>query len=112
MQKLRTMAAATTKARVLVIMPWTKSLATIRTALNDAGCSSRIMRVDIEPALNAALSRGNFDLILLDPATHEVPLDVVEARLREHRRCIPIVNLESTENLVDAIKEALLAHLN
>src|SRR5688572_12283 len=106
------MDAASAKVRILLIRPWTESLAPIRDVLRDAKFTARISRVDIEPALNAALSRGAFDVIVFDPATKDLSLDIVEGRLRLHGRLTPIITLTSIDELVPAIRAALLARLN
>jgi hypothetical protein len=76
--------------RILVIRPWTKPLGPLRAVLRAAGIEAQIWRVDIEPALNAELTRCSFDLILFDP-TGSISREVVEQRLREHRRVVPVV---------------------
>lgn len=106
------MAATIGPVRILVIRPWTESLAPLRALLRDAGISARFARVDIEPALDAALARGGYDVIVFDPKTKELSLEVIVASLREHRRPIPIVVLGNLDVLVDAIRTALIRQLN
>ena len=106
------MAAATNKVRILLIRPWTEPLAPLRAALRDAGVEARISRVDIEPALNAALARTRFDLVVLDPKTNHVTLDTVTACLRQNRRFAPIIVLESVPAFVERVKHALAERLN
>lgn len=95
-----------------MIRPWTEPLSEIRAALRGAGIAARISRVDIEPALNAALSRGDFDVVVYDPRTKELSKDTVIARLREHGRVAPVVDLTSDDKLPDAIWTAVKARLN
>ncbi|MBV8762683.1 MAG: hypothetical protein JO257_35685 [Deltaproteobacteria bacterium] len=65
--------------------------------------------MDIEPALNAALARGQHDLILFDPITPGLPRATIEARLREHRVDLPIIELdhEPPATLADRIRAVL-----
>jgi DNA-binding NtrC family response regulator len=108
------MSAEPNNARILLIRAWTEPFAPFRAALRAAGLHTRIARVDIEPALNAALGRSSYDVIVLDPTTPGITREIVEARMREHGRFIPIVVLASgpLEAVADAIKHALDAKLN
>ena len=99
--------------RILLVRAWTEPLAPLRAALRDAGLAARIVRIDIEPALNAALQRGSkFDVILFDPAMRGITREVIDARLRDHRRSIPVVRLEGIKDLADRIRAALAALRN
>lgn len=101
------MPVSTEPVRILLVRPWTKPLASVRDALRDAGMTARISRVDIEPALNAALSRRSvFDVIIYDPTTTGISREMIEARLREHRRLIPIVTIGRLDELAAAIRRA------
>jgi len=108
------MSAAPDEVRILLIRPWTERLAPFRAALRAVGIHARIARVDIEPALDAALGRSGYDVIVLDPKTPGVTRDIVEARLRDHARFAPVVVIESesVETIADAIKHRLDARLN
>ena len=106
------MAATSEKVRILLIRPWTERLAPFRSALRDARIDARITRVDIEPALNAALGRSEFDIVLFDPKTPNVTRELVELRIRDHRRAVPIVTWTTVEGVVDDIKHALAERLN
>lgn len=105
------MAHPGTTPRILVIRAWTEPLVRFRAALRDAGVTVHITRVDIEPALNAALARGSFDVVVWDP-TSSVTRDVVEARLREHGRTASIVVLEGVGVTVTNIVHTLTARFN
>jgi hypothetical protein len=98
--------------RILLIRPWTEPLAPIRAALEDAELAARFHRVDIEPALNAALSRGGYAVIVFDPRTPGITIEMIEARLRDHRRAVPVVTLGDTRTLADDIRQALRSHVN
>lgn len=98
--------------RILLIRPWTEPLAPLRTALDQASIAARFHRVDIEPALNAALDRGGYDVVVLDPRTPAISLEVVEACMKANRRSFPIVTLGDPSTLGDAIRDALRAQLN
>ena len=95
-----------------MIRPWTEPLTEVRAALRAAGITARISRVDIEPALNAALSRGDFDVVVYDARTKDLSKDTLLARLREYGRVAPVVDLASAQTLPDAIWTALKARLN
>jgi len=102
------------KVRILLIRPWTDPFAPFRAALRAVGIHARISRVDIEPALHAALGRSSYDVIVLDPRTPGISRDVVDAGLREHARLIPVVviDTDSAEAIAGAIKRTLDARLN
>ncbi len=97
--------------RILVIRPWTKPLGRLRSLLREAGIEALIRRVDIEPALNAELTRGNFDLILFDP-TGSITRELVEQRLREHDRVIPVLESQSDDSDAVTIAHALTWRMN
>jgi DNA-binding response OmpR family regulator len=103
------MATPNSMVKVLLIRPWIHSLAPLRDALRSAGLEARFTRVDIEPALNAALVRGGFDVAIVDPGTPGLSHSTLEARLREHRGDFPIVVLEDLETLGERVKLALAA---
>lgn len=111
-QRLRNVPSGTPRVRILFVRQWTASLAPVRAALYDAGIDATITVVDIEAALNAALSRdATFDVVIHDPTTPGVPRDVLEARLRHHRVGTPIVPLQSLDTLMAAV-HAAMPHLN
>jgi hypothetical protein len=103
------MASPTSMVKVLLIRPWIHSLAPLRASLRDAGFEARFTRVDIEPALNAALARGGYDVAVVDPATPGLPHATIELRLRDHRAEFPIVVLEDIESLGHRVRAALAA---
>ncbi len=96
--------------KVLLVRPWIHPLAPLRDALRVAGLDPRFTRVDIEPALNAALARGPHDVVLFDPTTPALSRPLIEARLRDHRVDIPIVELDrEPASLGDRIRAALVS---
>jgi hypothetical protein len=95
--------------KILLIRSWIHPIAPLRAALHDSGIDPRFTRVDIEPALNAALARGGFDLAIFDPATPGLPRAVVDARLREQRFSLPVVELGDLIDLGERIHAALAA---
>jgi DNA-binding NtrC family response regulator len=95
--------------KILLVRPWIHPLAPLREALRTAGVAARFTRVDIEPALNAALARGGFDVVVLDPTIPGMSPLVIEARMREHHVDIPIVELGDIATLVARIKQAIVA---
>ena len=106
------MVGVSDRVRILLIRPWTAPLADVRVALREAGIDAHIARVDIEPALNAALQRTAFDVVIYDPATLGITRDTLDARMREHRRFAAVVTFESIEDLIPAVKRALVERLN
>jgi CheY-like chemotaxis protein len=97
--------------RILVVRTWTAVLA-LRGALRTFGDRVHLTVVDIEPALNAALARTTFDLVLYDPSTPAITRDTLAARLREHRRDIPVIEITTLESLECRISEALALRMN
>jgi len=95
--------------KVLLVRPWIHSLAPLRASLRTAGFEARFTRVDIEPALNAALARGGFDVAVVDPATPGLAQSTIELRLRDHRIECPIVLLDDLSVLGARVKAALAA---
>jgi hypothetical protein len=101
------MASPNSTVQLLLIRPWIHSLAPLRTSLRRAGFEARFTRVDIEPALNAALARGGYDVAVVDPATPGLTRSTIEGCLRDHRADFPIVVLEDIESLGEHVKTAL-----
>ena len=95
-----------------MIRAWTEALAPLREALREAGIIAQFTRVDIEPALDAALGRGGFHVIVFDPATPGLSRGVVDARLREHACTAPLVILSRLEDLAELLTRTLSARLN
>ena len=106
-----TMTAENERTAVLVIRAWTEPLVQFRAALRDAGVTVRITRVDIEPALNAALARSSYDVVVWDPRC-SIARDIVETRLREHGRSATIVVMEELGVTVTNIVHTLTARFN
>jgi hypothetical protein len=103
------MATPGSTMKILLIRSWIHPLAPLRAALQVAGLDPRFTRVDIEPALNAALSRGGHDVAIHDPATPGLPRTAVEACLRAHRIDIPLIELVEVEDVAERIDVALAA---
>jgi hypothetical protein len=93
--------------QVLLIRPWIHSLAPLRASLRRAGFEARFTRVDIEPALDAALSRGGYEVAVVDPATPGLSHSTIERCLRDHRADFPVIVLEDVETLGEHVKAAL-----
>jgi hypothetical protein len=101
------MASPTSTVHVLLIRPWIHSLAPLRASLRRAGYEARFTRIDIEPALSAALGRGGYDVAVVDPATPGLTRATIEGCLRDHRADFPIIVLEDIESLGEHVKAAL-----
>ena len=98
--------------RILLIRPWTEPLAPLRAALEAGDLNARYHRVDIEPALNAALDRGGYTVIVFDPRTPGITRETIESRMKANRRTIPILTLGAARTLVEDIRQALRSHAN
>jgi len=90
-------------ARVLLVRGWMHELAPIVATLQAAGIEPAITQIDREPALNAALSRDRFDVVIVDPTA--LPRTVVDQCLRANARALPIV--EVCADLGDEVRRAL-----
>ncbi|MBV8761537.1 MAG: hypothetical protein JO257_29855 [Deltaproteobacteria bacterium] len=97
--------------RILVIRTWTE-LAPLRTALRGLGHRVYMTNVDIEPALNAALARTSFDVVAYDPRTPGIARETLAARMREHGRNIPVVEVTSVEQAAHEIAKLLASRAN
>jgi hypothetical protein len=98
--------------RILLVRPWTEPLAPLRAALEAADLDARFHRVDIEPALNAALDRDSYTVIVFDPQTPGITRGTLESSMRANRRTIPIVTLGDARTLAEDIRCALRSHAN
>ncbi len=103
------MATSASTVKVLLIRPWIHSLAPLRAALRDAGYEARFTRVDLEPALHAALARGGFDIAIVDPATPGLSRSAIDAAVRDHGTTLPMIELDGVNELGALVKRALAA---
>jgi len=71
-----------------------------------------ITAVDIEPALNAALQRTAFDIVVYDPSTPSITRDTLAARMREHARDVPILELTTVDAVAREIARLVAARRN
>jgi hypothetical protein len=98
--------------RVLVIRSWLQPVAAIREALLDAGIHARIERVDIEPALHAALTRTRFDVVVYDTATPGLSCDTLATCMRASGSASQVVELGDVVTLGQRVLLALAARRN
>jgi hypothetical protein len=103
---------ASVPVRILLIQSWVVRSDHMRVRLCDAGYLPRLYRVDFEAALVAALSRGNFDIVLHDPTTPKLPRTVVEACMKEHGIRVPLVDLGDLNTIGDRVRASLGALKN
>ncbi len=103
---------ANVKMRILLVRPWTEDLAPLRAELRGAGIDAQLVRIDFEPALNAALVRDRFDAVIFDPKTPGITRELIETRLREHRRAAPVVVLDSVLTIARDLERALAEQRN
>lgn len=92
---------------VLVIQFWIEAVDPIAAAFQNIGITPRIKRVDIEPALNAALGRLAWHLVIYDPKTPGIGLKALQAAMRTYRCNAPLVIVDDSSALEDRIVEAL-----
>lgn len=97
--------------RILVVRSWTE-LGPLRAALRELGCPFHLTVADIEPALNAALARATFDVIVFDATTPAIARDTLAARMRDHSRDIPIVEITRLDALPAQILRCLASRKN
>jgi hypothetical protein len=94
------------RIRIALVRSWLRKLEPVRAALRSAGLAPTFVRVDIEPALNAVLTRGEIDVVIYDPEIDGLSRAVVEARCKELRPglpCLPIGKLEDLGARVTAV---------
>jgi hypothetical protein len=103
------MAECVGKVQILVVQFWIRDVAPIRAALTAAGMDVAITRVDIEPALYAALTWDRYDLVLYDSETTTISRAAVEEALRATRRDLPLVVIDQLDTLGERARLALLA---
>jgi DNA-binding response OmpR family regulator len=99
--------ALATHLHVLLIRAWIRAVEPVRAALHAVGLDVHITRVDLEPALHAALTRRAYDVVIHDPEVPNLPRDTLAARLRDHHHAAPIVTLGSIDQLGYAVLRAL-----
>jgi len=93
--------------RVLVIQAWTLDPAPVQTALERAGITASITRVDFLASLQAALVRDRFDAAILDPTTPELTPELVAAACQENGRDIPLVIMEDVAQVGTQLRYAV-----
>lgn len=97
---------------ILLVRPWTTGTERLRTSLRASGLTVRITRVDFAAALYAALSWGEFDVVLYDPATPGVTPDELTAALRERCPTTPVIDLAKSDDIGAQVAALMLARRN
>lgn len=97
---------------ILLIRSWLHPLEPIRSTLRSAGFAPRFHRVDHEPALHAALTRGDYDVVILDPETTGLTRELVQARITELSKGTPLVPLGGLPDLGARVAAVLEARRN
>lgn len=69
---------------VLLIQFWIHDADAIVNALASAEVEANVKRVDIEPAVFAALGLRPYDLVVFDPSTPGMSVETVESCMRSH----------------------------
>ena len=88
-----------TGLRILVVRSWDLPIAPLREALTVAGLRAELIRVDIEPALVAALGRRNIDAIIYAPGTRGIPFAVVKGLVDELGLDVPVVTFGEDDDV-------------
>lgn len=97
---------------ILLVRSWLHPLEPIRSSLRAARFAPRFHRVDIEPALHAALTRDGYDVVILDPGTTGLTHELVQARITELRPGTPLLLLGDVADLGGRIAAVLHARRN
>ena len=93
---------------VLAIQFWIHDPGPLQRVLEAVGFLARIKRVDIEPALHAALARqSSWDLIVVDPATPDLSIVAVQRAMKALRCKAPLIVMDDVGDLADRIHHAL-----
>lgn len=92
---------------VLAIQFWVHDPALIHRAVHSAGFDARIKRVDIEPALHAALGRQLWDLVIYDPATPGLAIETVQRCMKTFRRRAALVIIDDAATLAARVHHVL-----
>ncbi len=92
-----------------MVRSWDLSTTALRAALTAIGVEAELIRVDIEPALVAALSRRNVDAIVHAPATRGIPFVILQNVLRELAIDLPIVRYDESDNPADVAAQIATA---
>ena len=103
------MASRRAKLHVLLVQSWTNDVAPVRAALRRAGLQVALNRVDIEPALHAALVSRPYALVIYDPSTSALSRAVLERCLRSCQRDIPVIVADDLRSLGRMARAALRA---
>jgi len=100
---------ATGEIDVLLIRSWTLDLGPVVASFAAAGLGATFTRVDIEPALNAALTRRAYDVAVYDPRGIGLSRAIVEQTLRAHHSTTPLLEIEDVATIGDAVARTLHA---
>lgn len=110
--KLSSVAAATFSLHILLIQSWTSDVRAFEETLRAAGIEAAITRVDFRAALEAALARQRFDLVVLDPSTSDLPRGAIDECLQRAGHEVSIILLEDMATLGERVLRALAPRLN
>lgn len=92
---------------VLLIQFWIHDIGPVVKALARAEVDANIKRVDIEPAVYAALGVKAYQLVIFDPRTPGLSRETVQSCMRSHGSTAQLVVLEDATAIEDAIAGAL-----
>jgi len=107
MHRVPTVSTPPRPLRILWVHSWVQPTQGVRDALSDAGYRAILTRVDIEPALQAAITRRDFELAIVDGSAG-IARALVEARFREHHIFAPVIDHDAPATLVRRIERAML----
>lgn len=93
--------------RVLFVKSWVEDLEPALAVLEASGFDVSYERVDLAPALWAALDRRGWDVLVCDWKTPQLSLFAVGAIVREYAASLPLVVLDRVEDLARDVKTAV-----
>ncbi len=93
--------------RVIIVKSWVDDIDVVVARLHSAGYAVEYERVDLEPALWAALDRGPWHVVICDWKTPQLTIASVGRILRDHGTQVPIVVLDRIETLALDVHTAL-----
>jgi len=97
------------RARLLLICSWVHRSAEIHRALEQVGIYASLVRVDVEPALRAALVRGGYAAVVFVSDTPGLQRDLVETHILLHALDTPLVVVECISAIGSALVQRLRA---
>ena len=93
--------------RVLFVKSWVEDLDPTLAVLRAGGFEVTYERVDIAPALWAALERSRWDVVICDWKTPDLTLGTITQIVREHGGSTPMVILDNLAVLARDVRKVI-----